>query len=72
FEGGQLQLPDEETFGVLVSGHELGQFKKTFVHFNIKKTARYDMNRKPVGDRAHKTRLWRDFFVVVTNRTWSE
>ncbi|GEQ86840.1 glycosyl transferase [Patiriisocius marinistellae] len=69
-------IKNNKKFGILVAEHDEELFKETFVdggNFRIEKITRYDMNPQPVGNRQHKTRLWRDFFVVtVTSKEIQE
>ncbi len=65
--GEKIVIPKEKKFGVLIAEHEQEQFEETFMNggnFRVEKIARYDMNPQPPGNRQHKTRLWRDFYVV--------
>ena len=62
---GEIVIPDENRFGVLVSEESLQHFKETFPNFRRERVARYDMNPKGPDSRTHKTRLYRDLFVVT-------
>ncbi len=57
-------LPEEEAFGLLVSEEQLERFAAQFNGYSIEKIMRYDMNPKGPGDRSHRSRLWRDLFLV--------
>ncbi|QQX76845.1 MULTISPECIES: ArnT family glycosyltransferase [Aequorivita] len=57
--------PTENRFGVLVSEESLQHFKETFPNFRRERVARYDMNPKGPDSRTHKTRLYRDLFIVT-------
>tara|TARA_R110002072_G_scaffold300390_1_gene477814 strand:+ start:111398 stop:113032 length:1635 start_codon:yes stop_codon:yes gene_type:complete len=61
---GSVKIPQEAAFGILVAKEDNNLFNTTFKDFNIEKVVRYDMNAKGPGDRSHKTRLWRDLYVV--------
>ncbi len=61
---GDITIPGEETFAVLVANEDEKRFKNTFAEFQIEKVTRYDMNPKAEGDRSHKTRLYRDLYLV--------
>ena len=62
---GKFKIPEENRFGVLVSEESLQHFKETFPNFRRERVARYDMNPKGKDSRTHKTRLYRDLFVVT-------
>jgi len=57
-------IPSDTPFGVLVSGNDQALFNETFKDYSVKKIRRYDMNPQPADNRSHKTRLWRDLYVV--------
>ncbi|PHR14778.1 MAG: hypothetical protein COA40_00955 [Aequorivita sp.] len=57
--------PTENRFGVLVSEENLQHFDEIFAGFKREHVARYDMNPKGPNSRTHKTRLYRDLFVVT-------
>lgn len=59
-----LEIPQENRFGVLLAERDQELFAKTFKEFSVKKIKRYDMNLHPENSSAHKTRLWRDLFIV--------
>ncbi len=63
--GDKVLIPEEDTFGVLVSEESLQHFKETFPNFRRERVARYDMNPKGKDSRTHKTRLYRDLFIVT-------
>ena len=62
---GKFKIPEENRFGVLVSEESLQHFKETFPNFRRERVARYDMNPKGPDSRTHKTRLYRDLFIVT-------
>ncbi|MGB3344952.1 MAG: glycosyltransferase family 39 protein [Aequorivita sp.] len=64
--GDKLTIPLEPQFGVLVSADALEDFKQSFQNFKIEPISRYDMNPKGKDSRTHKTRLYRDLFIVKT------
>ena len=64
---GELNIPNEPTFGVLVDENALESFKETFNNYTIKKVMRYDMNANAPETRSHRPRLWRDLYVVTLN-----
>lgn len=66
-EDEEIRIPEEERFGVLVAKEDEGKFRNTFFGFNFKRIARYDMNPKDADDRSHKTRLYRDLYLVTRN-----
>ncbi|RDK84776.1 ArnT family glycosyltransferase [Marinirhabdus gelatinilytica] len=59
-------LPKEESFAVLVAQEDTEKFKKMFADRNFQKVERYDMNAKAPGESSHRTRLWRDLYVVTS------
>ena len=61
---GEVRIPDEEKFGVLVPKEGVKQFERAFGSFKKEKILRYDMNPKSESDRSHKTRLYRDLYLV--------
>jgi len=63
-ENDKINTPSEEKFGVLVSEKDTELFKTTFQNYAIEKVVRYDMNAKGKEDRSHKTRLYRDLYLV--------
>ncbi len=63
-EGENISIPEENQFGVLVQEENLQLFKETFPNFRRERVARYDMNPKGKESRTHKTRLYRDLFIV--------
>ncbi len=65
YKDGQFTPPKENRFGVLVSEESLAHFKKSFPEYNTEHIARYDMNPKGSDSRTHKTRLYREFFIVT-------
>ena len=63
--GDEIVIPEENKFGVLVSEEKMQLFKETFPNFKTKRVTRYDMNPKGKNSRTHKTRLYRDLFIVT-------
>jgi 4-amino-4-deoxy-L-arabinose transferase-like glycosyltransferase len=61
---GKIDIPSDDQFGVLVSNDDIDKFNKTFEGFSVEKITRYDMNAKGKDDRSHKTRLYRDLYLV--------
>ncbi len=62
-DGGFI-IPAENRFGVLVSEESLEHFAEIYADFNREYIARYDMNPKGPDSRTHKTRLYRELFIV--------
>ncbi len=63
-ENGSIKIPFEEKFAVLVGQEDQEIFQKTFSRFLIEKITRYDMNPQGSDHSSHKTRLWRDLYLV--------
>lgn len=63
--GDEILIPKENQFGVLVSEEKMQLFKETFPNFKTESVTRYDMNPKGKDSRTHKTRLYRDLFIVT-------
>ncbi|KXN98701.1 membrane protein [Aequorivita aquimaris] len=61
---GEFITPVEDRFGVLVSEESLEHFKEVYPNFKREHIARYDMNPKGPDSRTHKTRLYRELFIV--------
>ncbi len=61
---GVIKIPSEIQFGVLVGEEETQQFHKTFEAFSVEKITRYDMNAQGKEHSSHKTRLYRDLYLV--------
>ncbi len=61
---GEFITPPENRFGVLVSEESLEHFKEVYPNFKREHIARYDMNPKGPDSRTHKTRLYRELFIV--------
>ena len=59
-----LVKPGDSIYGVLVSQENLNHFKKRFKQDSLQKLTRYDMNPQAPGQRTHRPRLWRDFYLV--------
>ena len=57
-------FPEEVHFGVLVSEDQEEQFFNNFKEYSIEKIIRYDMNPNPPKSRSHRSRLWRDLYLV--------
>jgi 4-amino-4-deoxy-L-arabinose transferase-like glycosyltransferase len=64
---GEIEMPMDAQFGVLVSNDDVARFNETFEGFSTEKITRYDMNAKGKDDRSHKTRLYRDLYLVKRN-----
>ncbi len=64
-EGENITVPEENQFGVLVQEENLQLFKETFPNFRRERVTRYDMNPKGPDSRTHKTRLYRELFIVT-------
>ena len=62
-----LLRPKDSIFGVIVSEDNLKAFQRGFQDDEIQLIERYDMNPQGPGERTHRPRLWRDFFVVRTS-----
>jgi 4-amino-4-deoxy-L-arabinose transferase-like glycosyltransferase len=62
---GKLTIPDEDRFAVLVSEENKKLFLEKFMNYRTELITRYDMNPKGDGDRSHKTRLYRDLYLVT-------
>ena len=58
----------DSIFGVIVSEDNLKAFQRGFQDDEIQLIERYDMNPQGPGERTHRPRLWRDFFVVRTSK----
>ncbi len=63
--GDEIVTPEENQFGVLVSEEKIQLFKETFPNFKAERVTRYDMNPKGKESKTHKTRLYRDLFIVT-------
>lgn len=61
----EIIFPAEEQFGVLVTDEKVIEFSKVFENYSINKITEYDMNPKGKGDRSHKTRLHRNFYLLA-------
>lgn len=61
---GEFTIPKENRFGVLVSEDNLEQFAEVYSEFTKEHVSRYDMNPKGPDSRTHKTRLYRELFIV--------
>ncbi len=61
---GEFITPAENRFGVLVSEESLEHFAEIYADFNREHITRYDMNPKGPDSRTHKTRLYRELFIV--------
>jgi len=68
----QFMQPQDSVFGVIVSQDNLARFKKQFKEDQIELIERYDMNPQGPGQRTHRPRLWRDFFMVHTSNKKAE
>ena len=63
--GERVTIPEENQFGVLVQQENVKHFEATFSNFKKEYVARYDMNPKGNESKTHKTRLYRDLFIVT-------
>lgn len=61
---GEIKIPSERQFAILVSDEETERFKSTFADLSVEKITRYDMNAKGKEDRSHKLRLYRDLYLI--------
>ncbi|GHC55223.1 ArnT family glycosyltransferase [Ulvibacter litoralis] len=61
---GKINIPSENAFGILVGEEETERFKTTFKDYSVEKVTRYDMNPQGKENRSHKTRLYRDLYLV--------
>ena len=59
-----IHIPKANTFGVLVGKEDVTLFETTFKDYQKQKVARYDINPYPTDSKKHKTRLWRDFYII--------
>ncbi len=62
---GEIQIPFEDSFGVLVDKENTELFDKTFSKYKTEKVKSYDMNPQPADSRSHKSRLARDLYLVT-------
>ena len=67
-ENGQVEYPKEDRFGLLVSEEHQQRLQRQFKEYHIQKITRYDMNPKASGERSHRPRLWRDFYLLERNK----
>lgn len=63
---GTEAVPSDNKFAVLVAEEDLPKFKKTFADYYVEKVERYDMNANAPGSKSHRTRLWRDLYLVTS------
>lgn len=61
---GEFITPSEDRFAVLVSEESLQHFHEEYSDFKREHIVRYDMNPKGPESRTHKTRLYRELFIV--------
>lgn len=59
-----ITIPKDVSFGVLVSKEQNASFLDTFKTYSVEKIMRYDMNSAAEGTKSHRTRLWRDLYLV--------
>ena len=64
-QNNELKIPSENRFAILVGEEELPAFIKAFTAYKVEKIRRYDMNVRAEGHRAHRTRLFRDLFLIT-------
>ncbi|WGF91235.1 ArnT family glycosyltransferase [Aequorivita marisscotiae] len=62
---GEFSTPAENRFGVLVSEESLKHFEEVYPNFKREHITRYDMNPKGPDSKTHKTRLYRELFIVT-------
>lgn len=62
---GELTLPMQPRFGVLVAPDKIPQFKQDFKGYFIQEETRFDMNPKAESEGSYKTRLARTLFLVT-------
>jgi len=62
---GEVNIPEGDTFGVLIAEENLPDFQRVFANYSAEKIERYDMNPQAPGTRTHRPRLWRDLYVVT-------
>jgi len=62
---GEITIPSATRFGVLVSEEQRTNFLNTFKNYTVEKVTRYDMNTAKLGTKSHRTRLWRDLYLVT-------
>ncbi|MCT8338480.1 glycosyltransferase family 39 protein [Flavobacteriaceae bacterium TK19130] len=60
----KLELPSEETFGVLVRDQALENFEQDFQGFSVEKLGEVDMNATSPGSRSHRKRLVRTLYKI--------
>ncbi len=65
---GKVDIPTEDSFGLLVAEEHLKEFEAAFPNHKITKVVRYDMNPKGPGERSHRPRLWRDLFLLTKKK----
>ena len=59
-----IEIPTADTFGLLVGKEDMTLFETTFKDYQKQKVARYDINPYPTNSNKHKTRLWRNFYII--------
>jgi len=64
FDGENYNLPQKNTFYVLVNTSEETEFQNVFKEYTIQKTDSFDMNPVGVKNRSHKVRLHRNLYRV--------
>ncbi|GAB5400478.1 MAG: hypothetical protein Aureis2KO_20630 [Aureisphaera sp.] len=64
-QDGTVEIPSEDSFGLLVAQEHLEEFKQSFPNHSFEKVTRYDMNPKGPGERSHRPRLWRDLYLIT-------
>ncbi len=62
---GELTLPNQPRFGVLVAPDKMEQFKEDFKGYFILEETQFDMNPKGKDQGGHKSRLARTLFIVT-------
>ena len=60
----ELKIPEEQVFGVLVAETDKDLFQKKFKEFTVEKVTRYDMNPNGPDSKSHRSRLYRDLYLI--------
>jgi hypothetical protein len=63
-QAGQMKIPPDQAFGVLVSEKNIPLFNKTFQEYSVEKVDHFDMSPKGLGNSSYKARLRRDLYLV--------
>lgn len=62
---GSFLTPVADRFGVLVSAENMAQFNNVYPHYRKEHIERYDINPKGANSRTHKTRLFRELYLLT-------